>query len=147
MITDSLLSLYKRDLDKTIAELEKYSSEEIIWETADGIANSAGNLVLHILGNLNLYIGANLGNSGYIRNRPAEFSDKNIPKHILIKQLNELKLEIENTLTKISKTELENLYPTEVLGYPMTTEYFIMHLLGHLNYHLGQINYHRRLLS
>jgi uncharacterized damage-inducible protein DinB len=146
MTTDSLISLYKRDLDKTITEIELYSTEQQIWKVAEGITNSAGNLVLHILGNLNLYIGATLGSSGYIRNRPAEFSEKDIPTTILIKQLNELKIEIEKTLSKLSEIDLNALYPNEILGYSMTTEYFLLHLLAHLSYHLGQINYHRRLV-
>ena len=54
---------------------------------------------------------------------------------------------VSSTLEKLSDENLKKEYPTEALGYKMTTEYFLIHLLSHLSYHLGQINYHRRLLD
>jgi uncharacterized damage-inducible protein DinB len=147
MITESLQSLYNRDLNKLKAEIEAYQNEEALWKTDKNIANSAGNLCLHLVGNLNTYIGAQLGNSGYIRQRDLEFSLKDIPRSELIEQTEKTIGVVNSILVKLSAEDLEKEYPIEPLGYTMTTEYFLIHLYGHLNYHVGQINYHRRLLD
>ncbi|MES2795238.1 MAG: DinB superfamily protein [Bacteroidota bacterium] len=147
MLTNSLTNLYERDLNKVIAELNLYEHKSDIWKTAEGINNSAGNLALHLIGNLNTYIGAQLGHSGYVRDRPAEFSSKNIPRSKIITDLESIKIDIKNILINLKSEDLQSNYPENVLGYEMSTEYFLIHLLAHLNYHLGQINYHRRLLK
>lgn len=147
MITDSLKSLYTRDLNKLKLEIESYQNEESIWKTDKNILNSAGNLCLHLVGNLNHFVGAQLGNSGYIRNRDLEFSLKDVPKAELIEKVEETLAVVISTLDTLSSEDIEKEYPLEALGYKMTTEYFLIHLFGHLSYHLGQINYHRRLLD
>ena|SRR6218665_2824951 len=147
MIIESLKSLYNRDLNKLKFEIESYKSEESIWKIDTNILNFAGNLCLHLVGNLNTYIGMELGKTGYIRNRELEFSLKNIPRKELIEKVESTIKMIDSTLDTLSQEDLEKDYPTEALGYKMTTEYFLIHLLSHLNYHLGQINYHRRLLD
>ena len=147
MIIESLKSLYDRDLNKLKFEIESYKSEESIWKIDKNISNSAGNLCLHLVGNLNIYIGAELGKTGYIRNRELEFSLKNIPRNELVEKVESTIKMIDSTLDKLSQEDLEKDYPTEALGYKMTTGYFLIHLLSHLNYHLGQINYDRRLLD
>ena len=147
MLTNTLSNLFIRDLDRLTKEIDCYKKEESLWIAANGISNSAGNLCLHLLGNLNTYIGTNLGNTGYVRDRPTEFSLKNIPKKTLLEEIDLLKTVIKNTFNKLEDNDLEQIYPEEVLGYPMTTQYFMVHLAAHLNYHLGQINYHRRLLT
>jgi uncharacterized damage-inducible protein DinB len=146
MLNETLISIYKRDLDIVIDEIKLYQAEEDIWKTADGINNSAGNLILHILGNLNHFVGAQLGKTQYVRDRPAEFSSKNIASATMIAQIEDLKKMIETTLSAIQQNDFEETYPIDVFGYKMTTEYFLIHLLAHLSYHLGQINYHRRLV-
>lgn len=147
MITESLKSLYTRDLSKLKTEIESYQNEEALWKIDKEISNSAGNLCLHLVGNLKHFFGAILGNSGYIRNRDEEFLLKNIPKSELIIQVEETLNAVISTLSQLSEEDLEKEYPIEPLGYKMTTEYFLIHLFGHLSYHLGQINYHRRLLD
>lgn len=143
----SLQSLFARDLNKLKTEIESYQDERNLWKTDKNISNSAGNLCLHLVGNLNHYIGATLGHSGYLRIRDLEFSLKDIPRAKLIQQI-ESTLEIVNSsLERLSPEDLHKQYPSEPLGYEMTTGYFLIHLFGHLNYHLGQINYHRRLLD
>jgi len=87
MLKDTLKVLYSRELVKLKQELELYKSEENIWRIEGGILNSAGNLCLHLIGNLNTYIGAELGNSGYVRNRPEECSLKNIPRQELVNKI------------------------------------------------------------
>ena len=147
MTLDILKSLYNRDLQKLKAEIEYYQNEESLWKIDKNILNSGGNLCLHLLGNLNTYIGAELGKSGYVRHRDLEFSMKDIPKTELLEKIESLIEIVDSTLANLSEDHLKNDYPTEALGYQMTTEYFLIHLLSHLNYHLGQINYHRRLLD
>lgn len=144
---EALKSLYNRDLNKLKFEIESYQNESAIWIIDKNISNSAGNLCLHLVGNLSHFVGAILGNSGYVRNRELEFSLKDIPKAELIQQIETTLKTVEASLDKMTEEELSIDYPLEALGYPMTTEYFLIHLFGHLSYHLGQINYHRRLLD
>ena len=148
MIQQSLTELFERDLNKLKAEITLYTDEGKIWVLKGEIKNSAGNLALHLLGNLNHFIGAILGNSGYVRNRDAEFSDKNIPRSEIIDNIEKTIGVVKSTLSKISDDDLKKDYPVKVLKdkVTMSTEFFLIHLFGHLNYHLGQINYHRRLI-
>jgi uncharacterized damage-inducible protein DinB len=143
----SLLLLFQRDIQKLHHEIELYKDESKIWEILDGTSNSGGNLALHLVGNLNTYFGKNLGNTGYIRNREAEFGDTNIPKETLLKAILDVKDVVSNILQNLTYEQMKGIYPEEVLGYEMTTEYFLIHLHGHLTYHTGQINYHRRLIE
>jgi uncharacterized damage-inducible protein DinB len=147
MLIDTLKTLYSRDLNMLKLEISQYRNEEKIWYIEQSIANSAGNLCLHLVGNLNAFIGAELGKTGYIRNRPDEFSLKNIPRFELIRKVEETIYMIENTLDQLSEDDLAREYPLIVFDKKMSTEYFLVHLATHLAYHLGQINYHRRLLD
>lgn len=140
-----LSDIYERDFNKLRTEIEQYPNEADLWKTSDGITNSAGNLCLHLTGNLKHFIGAVLGNSGYIRNRDAEFSDKGVSRAHLLADIDTVHEVVASTLAKLTDEDLAATYPVEVFGHPMTTEYFITHLATHFNYHLGQINYHRRL--
>jgi uncharacterized damage-inducible protein DinB len=142
----SLLLLFQRDIQKLHLEIELYQDESNIWKILNGTSNSGGNLALHLVGNLNTYFGKNLGNTGYIRNREAEFGDKNIPRETLLKAIIDVKEVVSNVLKNLTGEQMKGIYPEEVLGYEMTTEYFLIHLHGHLTYHTGQINYHRRAL-
>lgn len=147
MTIEILKSLYNRDLNKLKIEIESYQNEASLWKIDKNILNSGGNLCLHLLGNLNTYIGAELGKTDYVRQRDLEFSLKDIPKTELLEKLESLIQIVNSTLEKLSDEDLKKNYPTEPLGYKMSIEYFLIHLLSHLNYHLGQINYHRRLLD
>ncbi|MCQ9641336.1 DinB family protein [Chryseobacterium sp. WG14] len=147
MFIESLRSLYNRDLNKLKAEIEAYQNEENLWKTDKNIANCGGNLCLHLLGNLNSFIGAELGKTGYVRQRDLEFSLKNIPKAELIAKVEATVIMADSVLGQLSDDDLKKEYPLEPLGYEMTTDYFLIHLITHLDYHLGQINYHRRLLD
>ncbi|EJL74637.1 DUF1572 family protein [Chryseobacterium populi] len=147
MITENLKSLYNRDLNKLKTEIESYRKEENIWKTDPNIANSAGNLCLHLVGNLNAFIGAELGNTGYIRHRDLEFSLKDVPRTELTEKINNTITMIDSTLSLLTSKDLEKEYPLVVFENKMSTGYFLIHLISHLDYHLGQINYHRRLLD
>ena len=148
MIQQSLSELFERDLNKLKEEINLYKDENRIWDVKGDIKNSAGNLTLHLLGNLNHFIGAILGNSGYVRNRDEEFSDNHVPRTEIIGNIDKTIGIIKSTLLKVSDQQLKKDYPIKVLKNKetMRTEFFLIHLLGHLNYHLGQLNYHRRLI-
>jgi uncharacterized damage-inducible protein DinB len=143
----TLKALFNRDLDKLKAEIELYKNEDRIWHFENSIANSAGNLCLHLVGNLNTYIGDGLGKSGYVRQRDLEFSLKNIPKQELVQKIDATKIVVKAGLDATSEAQLTDDFPIMIWDKPMGMEYTLMHLLTHLNYHLGQINYHRRLLD
>lgn len=144
---ETLQSFFKRDLNKLKDEIEKYTYETVIWKVDKEIANSAGNLCLHLVGNLNTFIGKELGGTNYIRNRELEFSLRDIPRAELIKKIGETIVVVENALSKLTENDLKEKYPVIVFEKEMSTEYFLIHLATHLAYHLGQINYHRRLLD
>ncbi len=146
-MTEILRDLFQRDLEKLKTEITFYKDENNIWEVNGEIKNSAGNLCLHICGNLQHFIGATLGNSGYERNREAEFNSKNIPVEEMQNEIDETIIIIKKTLMELDESKLEEPYPINVFGNEMTTGFFLAHLTTHLNYHLGQINYHRRLLD
>jgi len=147
MLLEVLKKLFKRDLNKLKTKIKLYSNEANLWLTDKSITNSAGNLCLHLVGNLNAYIGAELGQSGYIRQRDLEFSLKDVPRTELLNQIDETIDMVEKVLSKLTTNDLEKEYPLIVFKKPMTTEYFLVHLTTHFSYHLGQINYHRRLLD
>ena len=149
MVITSLKSIYKRDLEKLRHEIELYQDEANLWKVGGEIPNSAGNLCLHLIGNLKAFIGAELGGSGYVRQRDLEFSTNGTSRTELIKGVDETLADVLAGLDKVTLEQLEQDYPIVVFADkgPMTTEYFLIHLATHLSYHLGQINYHRRLFD
>lgn len=147
MLSHTLTSLFERDLNRVITELELYQTESNIWRIEKDIANSAGNLVLHLIGNLNTYIGKEIGGTAYVRNRELEFSLKDVPRQEMIVQLKATIEVIQSALSTLTDEAIKQEYPVLVLSEKTTIEYFLVHLIGHLNYHLGQINYHRRLVQ
>jgi uncharacterized damage-inducible protein DinB len=145
MLLETLTKLFKRDLNKLKSEIESYRDEKNLWRVEENISNTAGNLCLHLTGNLNAYIGAELGNTGYIRQRDLEFSLKDVPRSELIRQVEDTVNMVERTLGQLTDEDLNKDFPLLVFKEKMSTEYFLTHLSTHLAYHLGQINYHRRL--
>ncbi|MFU1856147.1 DUF1572 family protein [Sphingobacterium sp. NGMCC 1.201703] len=147
MLVKTLKSLFYRDLNRLKTEIASYSKEENIWIVDRNIANSAGNLCLHLIGNLQTYIGAEIGKTGYIRNREAEFALRDIPRTVLLDGIDDTIRVVDQSLDKLEGDDLAAEYPILVFDEMTTTEYLLVHLTTHLTYHLGQINYHRRLLD
>ena len=145
-LSEALTKLYERDLNKLEEEIKLYTDVASVWSIKGDIKNSAGNLCLHLCGNLQHFVGMILGGSDYKRNREYEFAAKDLPIEKLLAEIQLTKKAVLSTLAKLENGDLEKTYPQEVFGYTMTTMFFLVHLAGHLNYHLGQINYHRRLL-
>jgi len=146
MITLHLIPLFQKDLDKLKEEITLYPKDEQLWQVREGITNSGGNLCMHLTGNLQHFIGAVLGDSGYVRNRDAEFRLKNVPRSKLFEDIDTTRIVVTDTLEQLSKNDLQKDYPIPVLDEKTNTSYFLIHLLSHLNYHVGQINYHRRIV-
>jgi len=146
MIQLELLELYKRDIEKLINEFKQYPTDEAMWKVSSGITNSAGNLGLHLIGSLNHFIGATLGNTGYVRNRDAEFSEKKKTRSEIIDELNAAVKVVEQTFSNLSDEDLNKPFPFEFAG-KQSSRFYLMLFLGHLNYHLGQVSYHRRILG
>ncbi|MBI1288565.1 MAG: DUF1572 domain-containing protein [Flavobacteriales bacterium] len=147
MIQAAVIEIMLRDLSKMQEELRAYTDESVIWKTPHGISNSAGNLALHVAGNLQHFIGAILGNTGYVRQRELEFSTRDMPLADVVSELENAKSAVSETLRKLADEDLKKPFPVVVFREGLTCSDFIIHLVGHTNYHLGQINYHRRLLN
>ncbi|MBN3519143.1 DUF1572 family protein [Algoriphagus lutimaris] len=147
MLLNELIKLFERDIDRLYKEIDAYSDEKVLWEIENQISNSAGNLCLHLLGNLQAFVGHELGGFDYSRDREFEFAGKDVPKSQLLSEITKLKRIMVSSLEGMDEALIDKNYPIEVFGRPMTNEYFLIHLYGHFNYHLGQINYHRRILQ
>jgi len=147
MLIETISQLFERDLLKAAEEIEKYPTEGGLWELREGIGNSGGNLGLHLAGNINHFFGAVLGHTGYVRQRDAEFTSKGITKAEIAAALKEAAKVAVAALATMTDEDLPNDYPEQFQGQTVSNSQMIFHLLTHLNYHLGQINYHRRLLA
>ncbi len=137
-----LISLFTRDLRRVAQEIAAFPTDESLWQTAPGVTNSAGNLALHLEGNLREYIGRQLGGIAYTRQRPLEFSSTGLTRAEVAARIDAVR---ETVIPTLATADLDALFPENVLGQPLTTGQFVLHLLGHLNYHLGQIDYLRRM--
>jgi hypothetical protein len=142
-----LKRLLLRELATTRRELEAYEHEADIWACPPGIQNSAGTLALHIAGNLQHFIGAQLGGTGYVRDRDGEFGKRDVPRAELDADLARAAESVAKTLDALDPARLEQPYALEVAGVRPPTGVFLYHLAVHLGYHLGQMDYHRRLVT
>lgn len=143
----TIISLFERDLNKLAEEINLYKTEDDLWKIKEGISNSGGNLALHLVGSLNHFIGATLGNTGYIRERDNEFSLKNIPRSQIIQDIKNTIEVIKNTLSLLKEEDLEKDFPVAVGNKTYSMSYTLLFFLSHVSYHLGQVNYHRRLIG
>ena len=147
MQVETFRRLFLRDLDKLRQEIVLYTDEQNIWKIDGIIPNAAGNLCLHLIGNLNTYIGKEIGGTGYVRNRPLEFSQKDISRKELLDKIDETIKVVDQSLSRLTDNALDEEYPILVYDPGDTTGYVLTSTAIHLGYHLGQINYHRRLLD
>jgi hypothetical protein len=147
MNSKDLNQLLQRDLSKLIEELKAYSDERNLWRIDQGINNSAGNLTLHLIGNVKQFFGLDLAGIAFERNRDSEFVPSKLSREDLLQELEELKKLIDQALLSMDPKKLGDQSIHSFLGHSMTVGYFLIHLYGHFNYHLGQVNYHRRLLD
>jgi hypothetical protein len=143
----TLILIFDRDLTQVHREVESYTHEEVLWKICGEIKNPGGNLCLHICGNLQHFIGHVLGQSGYQRNRDYEFAARNIPRTALLTEVAATRKVVRDTLSALDPQQLLKPFPAPTPAGEVTTAFFLVHLAAHLNYHLGQLNYHRRLIE
>ncbi|WP_297337436.1 DinB family protein [Algoriphagus sp.] len=146
-MTTYFQELFDRDLGRLELEINDFNPESNLWVIPSGVLNSAGNLAVHLCGNLRHFIGHELGGFDYQRDREREFSVKNLPKNMILEEILLCKNQVKSSLDRLEDQILHEKYPIEHFGKPMTYGFFLAHLYGHLNYHLGQINYLRRIIE
>ena len=134
-----------RDLDRLMAEVHAYENEADLWELRGDISNSPGTLCVHVAGNLNHFIGARLGNTGYVRDRPLEFSERNVSRAEIVSRLEATRRMVDTVLSTLPPEKVTARYPEDKFPETPDTAFLLTHLTGHLTYHLGQVNYHRRM--
>jgi len=147
MLATELAVLYARDLTRLVQEISAFPDTATVWQTRAGITNSAGNLALHLEGNLREFIGRQLGHVDYTRARPREFADSGIDRDELVTRLAAVRELIPRVVADLSGEQLESVFPELYRGAALSTRQMLIHLAGHLNYHLGQIDYLRRVLT
>jgi uncharacterized damage-inducible protein DinB len=146
-ITPVLRTFLVRELKAFAREIEMFPDDELVWKTVPGVTNSAANLVLHVCGNLQHYLGAVLGGTGYVRNRDVEFSRTSGTRAELAQEIRAAIAAVEQTLPRVSEAALDREYPEQVGGLTLNTGQFLLHLSVHLAHHLGQAGYLRRILT
>ena len=142
-----ITNVITRELKALRREIEAYPSEDGMWEVLPGIANPGGNLALHLAGNIQYFLGNVLGKSGYVRNRDAEFASRDVPRNELLREIDNAIAAVEAGMGKIAESDLARPFPEAVGGVSSTTGAFLAHFATHLAYHLGQVDYHRRIVT
>ncbi|MCI0448293.1 MAG: DinB family protein [Chlorobi bacterium] len=138
---------YSKYLDQLREEISLYKDENDLWKLTGDIKNTPGNLAIHICGNLKFNFGAVLLNNGYVRDRDSEFARKNVPREEILKEIDSAKKVVLESLSTLSRADLNKPFPSSAYGDEGTTGDLILRISFHLAYHLGQINYHRRILT
>jgi hypothetical protein len=140
-------AVFSRDIDTLRHEIETYPDDAALWQEVPGLANAGGTLALHLAGNLQHFIGGRLGGSGYLRDRPAEFSRRGVSKKEILAELDRAGHVVRDTLGRLRESDLTKEFPDNLGELTAETGDFLIHLHAHLNYHIGQIDYHRRVVS
>ena len=141
----SMAAIFERDLRALAREVETYPDERDLWAQVPGVSNVAGTLVLHLAGNLQYYIGAVLGGSGYVRDRPAEFARRDVPRSELLREIEAARTAVFRALSGAVDVDYE--FPESIAGKRVRTGDYLIHLATHFAYHLGQLDYHRRIVT
>ena len=142
-----ITNVITRELKALRREIESYPSDEHLWEVQTGIANPGGNLALHLAGNLQYFVGNVLGKNGHVRNRDAEFGSRDVPRAELLREIDNAIAAVELGMSKVKEEDLSKPFPEKVGGVSSSTGAFLAHFATHLAYHLGQVDYHRRMLT
>jgi uncharacterized damage-inducible protein DinB len=139
--------VFWRDLESLAAEVAAYPDDAALWRAAPGIANPGGTLALHLAGNMRHFIGAELAGTGYVRDRDAEFGTRDLSRAEVRRIVEAARDEVDAALAPLDDGALERPFPVAVAGVTLSTGQFLIHLAAHLGYHLGQLDYHRRITS
>lgn len=147
LVPTAVGSILERDLQALRREVEAYPDERSLWQRVPGITNTAGTLVLHLTGNLQHYLGARLGGTGYVRDRAAEFARRDVPRAELLREIDAARSAVRTGLADLPDTQLSADYPETIAGVRVATAEYLVHLTTHFAYHLGQLDYHRRVVT
>jgi hypothetical protein len=147
MILPSVIAILDRDLRALRREIEAYPDEDSLWLQPAGISNSAGTLALHLAGNVQHYLGARLGATGYVRDRPAEFARRNVPRTEVIQQIEAARQSLVAAESRLVGSDLRGDFPEVIGNLRFEAGDYLIHLVSHFAFHLGQIDYHRRVVT
>lgn len=145
MLVRSVAAILDRDLRALAREVEAYADERDLWRLLPGVTNSGGTLALHLAGNVQHYFGARLAHSGYVRDRAAEFADRDIPRAEILRRIELARAAV--SAAAAAEFGLETDFPEVVGGVRVATGEYLIHLVSHFGYHLGQLDYHRRAVT
>lgn len=147
MLLEAVAAILDRDLRALAREVEAYPDDAALWQLPEGVLNSGGTLVLHLTGNIQHFLGARLAGTGFVRERPAEFSARGLPRAALLRQVEAARSAVRSTAEKLTGEALELDFPEVVGGVRVATGEYLIHLVSHFAYHLGQLDYHRRMVT
>jgi uncharacterized damage-inducible protein DinB len=147
MTIDDVRRVLVRELGTIAAELEAYPDDASVWACPPGLPNAAGTLALHLVGNLRYFVGARLGGTGYVRDRAAEFATRGVSRADLRAQVDAAVQEVGDALARLTPAHLDERFPEPIGGVHLSTGRFLQHLVAHTGYHLGQLDYHRRVVT
>jgi uncharacterized damage-inducible protein DinB len=147
MLVAAVAAILDRDLQALAREVSAYPDERALWETPAGVTNSAGTLALHLAGNVQHYLGAKLGGTSYIRDRPAEFASRDVPRAAILARIEEARAAVRAAAARTPADWQEEDFPEVVGGVRVATGEYLIHLVSHFAYHLGQLDYHRRVVT
>jgi uncharacterized damage-inducible protein DinB len=119
-------------------------SDQQLWHKPLEQSNSVGHLVLHLTGNLNYFVGAQMGGTGYVRDRENEFTESQPPsRDVLLANLNGAVATFRQVVSKLDAERFTAPHPETRFGSVVKT---LVHLLNHFALHRGQMSYLVRLL-
>lgn len=147
MLPSTVHAVLRRELAALRRSVEAYPDDASVWAERPGLPNCGGTIVLHLAGNLQHFLGAVLGASGYRRDRDAEFARRDVPRAALLSEITAAESAVDRGLGSVSEAALSAPYPEPIAGRSIAMGDFLVHLSTHLAYHLGQVDYHRRLVS
>jgi uncharacterized damage-inducible protein DinB len=147
MLVESVAAILDRDLQALGREVEAYPDDGALWQLPEGVTNSGGTLVLHLTGNIQHFLGARLAGTGFVRDRPAEFSARGVPRAAVLRQIEAARSAVRAAAEKLAGEALKQDFPEVVGGMRVATGDYLIHLVSHFGYHLGQVDYHRRLVT
>jgi hypothetical protein len=147
MVTAAVAAILDRDLRALAREVMAYPDERMLWETPPGIPNSGGTLALHLAGNIRHYFGARLGDTGFVRDRPAEFAARGVPRAVILEHIEEARAAVRAAAARTGEERLGEDFPEVIGGARVATGEYLIHLVSHFTYHLGQLDYHRRVVT
>ena len=147
MLLAAVAGILDRELCALTRAVEAYPDERDLWRLPPGVPNSGGTLALHLAGNLQHYLGAQLGATGYRRDRAAEFVDRDVPRAEILRRIEAARAAVRAAAERVDESALDADFPEVIADARIPTGEYLIHLVSHFAYHLGQLDYHRRLVT